>query len=108
KFAYGPSAEIVVAVIGVAFAASCIFLMIRIIGRRKRPGWRFWMTALFAALLAYPLSVGPVAWLSFHDQLPDWAAAPLDYLFSPAVPKPQTDSRRLGPVRAPLDAVART
>ncbi len=94
KFAYHPSAEIVVAVLGMAFAAFCIFLMIRIIGRRKRPGLRFWVTALFAALIAYPLSRGPVAWLSWHDKLPRWADAPLDYLYAPLYqsPKPIRDA----------------
>ena len=94
KFAYDPSAEIVVAVIGAAFAAFSIFLIIRIISQRRRPGWPFWATAFLAALVAYPLSLGPVTWLFWHDQLPDWADGPLDYLHKPLYesPKPIHDA----------------
>lgn len=94
KFAYDPSAEIVVAVIGAAFAAFCIFMIIRIISRGRWPGWRFWGTAVIAALAAYPLSLGPVTWLLFHDQLPEWADVPLGYLYKPLYesPKPIHDA----------------
>src|SRR5216684_1798754 len=94
KHDYDPAAEIVVAVVGVVFAPFCTFLMSRVIRRRKRPGWGFWGTGLFAALVAYPLSLGPVDWLFCHDQLPDWAVAPLDDLYAPLYqsPKPIHDA----------------
>lgn len=94
KFAYHPSAEFIVPVMGLAFAALCIFLMIRISGRSKRPGWQFWGTALLVVCAAYPLSLGPLAWLLFHDQLPDWADGPLDYVYAPLYqsPKPIHDA----------------
>lgn len=94
KFAYDPRAEIVVAVIAAAFAAFCIFLVVRIISRRKRPGWPFWATAFLAALVAYPLSWGPVTWLTWHDQLPEWTDGPLDFFYTPLYesPKPIHDA----------------
>ncbi len=39
---------------------------------RKRPGAGFWATIILAALVAYPLSIGPVAWLDMKLDSPKW------------------------------------
>ena len=51
---------IALAVSGIAFAAFCVWLTVRIVNRRER--WAKWMAA-GVVVLGYPLSFGPVAWL---------------------------------------------
>lgn len=46
--------------LGVAFAACCVWLVVRMANRRKNPGVAFW--ASVALVLGYPLSFGPACW----------------------------------------------
>jgi hypothetical protein len=48
--------------LGVAFAALCVWLGVRIFNRRER--WAKWTAVALAAVVAYPLSIGPVCWAS--------------------------------------------
>ena len=72
--------------LAVAFAAFCVWLMVRIVNRRER--WAKWTAVgLVIALVAYPLSIGPAIWLMDHQVLPSWAIdalrcsyLPLDWL----------------------------
>jgi len=74
------------AIFGVAVAALCIWLGVRIVNRQKRPGRRFWMATTLAILfVVYPLSIGP-ACRFYEDGLLDarsvWLAyRPLTWLF---------------------------
>lgn len=54
---------------GVALAAFCIWLAIRIINRREP--WTKRAVIALALLLAYPLSFGPVCWINSRTQVGD-------------------------------------
>ncbi len=73
--------EILFAIVGVAIAAFCIWLTVRIINRRqrwaKRTAW-----ALVVALVVYPLSFGPAVWLYVHI-LPRSFAPVLEATYAP-------------------------
>ena len=61
----------VVPALGTAFAATAVWLTVRIVNRKNKPGWRFWTTVTLLTLLtAYPLSIGPFIWLAYHNYLP--------------------------------------
>jgi len=60
----------------------------------RKPELAIWIaTLLMVALLAYPLSAGPVCWLWFHGLLP--SELPVCRIFSPAF----AASSRIEPVR---------
>ena len=52
---------VAISIFGVAVAAFCLWLTVRIVNRRER--WAKWM-AVIVALVGYPLSFGPVCWLA--------------------------------------------
>jgi|SRR5579872_1230600 len=52
-------------IFGVAFAAFCVWLTVRIVNRRERWAKRT-AIALVVLLVAYPLSAGPVNFLYFY------------------------------------------
>ena len=55
--------------LGVAFAAFCVWLTVRIINRRER--WAKWVLAAVVGLpVLYVASFGPACWLSDHEALP--------------------------------------
>jgi len=49
-------------IFGIAFAAFCVWLTVRIINRRER--WAKWTAVGLIVALAYPLSFGPACWIS--------------------------------------------
>jgi hypothetical protein len=55
---------ILVPALAVAFAASCVWLGVRIFNRRER--WVKWTAVGLGVLLAYPLSFGPACWMTSH------------------------------------------
>jgi hypothetical protein len=62
-------------IVGVAFAAFCVWLAVRIINRRNKPGKAFWVNVvLVLALVGYPLSFAPAVHLYVHGILPGDAA----------------------------------
>ena len=52
---------ILLATLGVAFAAFAVWLAVRIINRREK--WAKWTAVAYVVLVGYPLSFGPVAWI---------------------------------------------
>jgi hypothetical protein len=52
---------ITLSIFGVAFAAFCVWLTVRVLNRRER--WAKWTAATVLTLLAYPLSFGPACWI---------------------------------------------
>jgi hypothetical protein len=56
-------------ILGVAFAAFCVWLTVRIVNRRER--WAKWTLAGVALPVVYLLSVGPVIWLQAHRAVPE-------------------------------------
>ena len=53
---------------------------------RKHPTPGFWITVALVAVLAivaYPLSVGPVAWLRNHEWIPTSMDEPIEYFYTP-------------------------
>jgi hypothetical protein len=57
--------------LGVAFAASCVWLTVLIVNRREAWAKCALAAVLFAGLVVYPLSFGPVVWLYDRQMLPD-------------------------------------
>ena len=78
---------IVLAVLGVAFAAFVVWLAVRIVNRRERWAKRV-AIALAVALVLYPLSIGPATWLNDRGLLPASAVPsifrPLFWMYEPA------------------------
>jgi hypothetical protein len=62
--------RIVLSALGTAFAGFCIWLAVRIYNRRER--WARWTAIAVAAVMLYPISVGPVLWLDLHGVTPVW------------------------------------
>jgi hypothetical protein len=57
--------------LAVTFAAFVVWLTVRLINRRKKPGKVFWVIAVIhAALIGYPLSFIPVSQLQARGILP--------------------------------------
>ena len=51
---------------------------------RKKPGVAFWATVVVvAALVAYPLSVGPVECMHVHLGFPHWVRTTVDFIYEP-------------------------
>jgi hypothetical protein len=51
---------------------------------RKKPGVAFWATVVVVVVLVgYPLSFGPVAWLSHHKRPPGWIGHLTEYFYTP-------------------------
>ena len=51
---------------------------------RKKPGVAFSATvAVVVVLVAYPLSMGPAAWLAWQDWTPQWALMAYGRFYSP-------------------------
>src|SRR5262245_37647673 len=51
-------------IVGVAFASFCLWLAVRIINRREK--WAKRTAVGLALAMIYPLSVGPVCWITSH------------------------------------------
>jgi hypothetical protein len=57
---------IALSIVGNGFAAFCVWLTVRVINRRER--WARMAALFLVTLLVYPLSFGPVCWLTTNDQ----------------------------------------
>ena len=67
---YNAGMAVALAIFGVAFAAFCVWLSVRIVNQRER--WAKWTAAALIAMLAgYPLSIGPACWALRNGFLPD-------------------------------------
>src|SRR5436190_24248622 len=57
--------------LGVAFAAFCVWLVVRVVNRRER--WAKWTLAGGVGVpVMYVLSVGPLGWMASHGMLPEF------------------------------------
>lgn len=72
--------NIILPALAVAFAALCVWLGVRIFNRRER--WAKW-TAVAVIMLGYPLSIGPIECLAWHDLLPRWGYHPIEVVYRP-------------------------
>jgi hypothetical protein len=73
----------VIPTLAVAFAAFCVWLIVRIINRRER--WAKWTAAAILVAAFYLFSLGPTVWLYDEDLLPDWVAliyAPVGWAYN--------------------------
>jgi hypothetical protein len=68
-------------IVWVSLAAICLWLAIRVFNRRER--WAKWILGFVVALIAYPLSLGPVAFLDNRDFLPNWLVPMMDVIYAP-------------------------
>ncbi len=71
---------VALAISGVAFAAFCVWLGVRIVNRRER--WAKNLAAITISL-AYPLSIGPAYWLMSRAYLPAWARPIVQVFYGP-------------------------
>jgi len=63
---------IVLLTLAVACAAFCVWLTVRIVNRREKPGKAFWITvAIVGVLAAYPLSFWPAVHLYARGVIPE-------------------------------------
>jgi hypothetical protein len=74
--------EAAIAAIGVALAAFCIWLTVRIINRGEAWAKRL-LTSLIVVLVIYPATTGPLVCLDAHDLLPRWMNGPIDFFYAP-------------------------
>jgi hypothetical protein len=75
---------IALGVAGIAFVAFCLWLTVRIINRQKRPGWKFWTTAILCALVLYELSGTPAELLVIRLGEPGWIMVPGRVFYAPS------------------------
>jgi hypothetical protein len=75
--------EVVVAVLGVAFAAFCVWLGVRIVNRRER--WAKWTAVALLVLtpVLYVLSIGPAAWLHTRHLMPESLSSATRHFYDP-------------------------
>lgn len=51
----------------------------------KPKSWAWWaVLVVLAVLVLYPLSIGPVAWLSLKCDVPQWLDVATDHFYAPA------------------------
>jgi hypothetical protein len=55
--------------LGIAFAAFCIWLTLRLVNGQKKLGWKLWATAGVIAVVGYPLSIGPACWITSRTKI---------------------------------------
>jgi hypothetical protein len=61
-------------IFGIAFAAFCVWLTVRIANRRERWVKRTAATLMVVLVVGYPLSIGPFVWLCANEYLSDASA----------------------------------
>jgi hypothetical protein len=69
---------------GLAVAAFCVWLTVRIVNRRER--WAKWtLVGLVVVLVGYPLSIGPLVYLVAEnsDSIPEWGNSILEWYLLP-------------------------
>ena len=69
--------------LAVAFAAFCVWLMVRIVNRGWKPGRRFGIFAGLAVLSAYPLSFGPFTAIAVSGYMPNSVSAGIYPFYRP-------------------------
>src|SRR5580765_3004906 len=81
-----PGMALALSIIGIAFAAFCVWLTVRIVNRRERWAKRTLAGGFIFALVAgYPLSIGPMWWLDDHGLLPESFKSQSDWFYRPLV-----------------------
>ncbi|HEY3965718.1 MAG TPA: hypothetical protein VGM05_14265 [Planctomycetaceae bacterium] len=73
--------DVALSVFGAAFAALCVWLTVRVVNRRER--WAKWTAAMLLVVLSYPVSVGPVSWISAHGWISVKVSAMLHSFYAP-------------------------
>ena len=77
---------ILIAILGIASGAFCVWLAVRLINRRKKSRVWLWATAVLIALpILYPLSVGPVQWTYWRFGRPRWIWSASETVYAPLV-----------------------
>jgi hypothetical protein len=75
---------IVLSVLGVAFAAFCVWLTVRLVNRGWKPGRRFWIFATLGLAFSYPMSWGPAIHVYQSCGRPAWMETSLT-IYEPLV-----------------------
>ena len=70
--------KLIIPLLAVAFAAFCVWLIVRVVNRRER--WAKRTTLSIVGLLFYVASFGPACWLVSRDMLP---LKPTAYAYAP-------------------------
>ena len=75
---------IILSILAVAFAAFCVWLMVRIVNRRER--WAKWTAAVVVSMmLLYVPSVTPVSWFVNQESCPGWVGDAATGLYYPVL-----------------------
>jgi hypothetical protein len=75
---------IALAVFGVAFAAFCVWLTVRIVNRRERWARRTGIVMSLVVAL-YPPSIGPSWWLIHQTWCPEWLQNAFSRIYFPII-----------------------
>lgn len=76
--------NVALGIFGVALAAFCVWLTVRVVNRRER--WAKWTAAaLVLVLVGYPLSAGPFIRLHYKMGRPAWLKQVGDTFYSPLI-----------------------
>jgi hypothetical protein len=65
----------------VILAATAVWIVMRLINSRKKPGRRFWIVLALVVVVGYPLSYGPALWI--QGAAPGWIAYYIGDLYQP-------------------------
>jgi predicted permease len=73
--------RMILTIFGIAVAAFCVWLGLRIYNRREK--WAKRTAIVIVLMLAYPLSIGPACWLDSRGWLPAWALTGCRVFYAP-------------------------
>ncbi len=83
-------------VVGVAFAACCVWLTVRIVNRSEK--WAKWTAVAVLLLATYPISFGPAFCLVQHGVLPDGSLDRVYFPFVAVVANPRTEQSSIASI----------
>lgn len=76
--------EVILTVLGITFAASAIWLTMRIINRREQ--WAIRTGAAVSVVMSlYPPSIGPMWWLIHQSWCPEWGQTAFSTIYYPII-----------------------
>jgi len=81
RVAFGEISRLVLSILAVAFAAVCVWIVVRTANRRER--WARRTAIGLAVVILYILLWGPACWIWHGTSAPDWLKISLDVIYYP-------------------------